>query len=60
MNRYTFCFIGREVGSLGNTHKCWVKIDAPTLAEAESKLYETHEHITHVATFMVALPDNLE
>ena len=46
MTKYKACFNGREAGAIGEFASFNVIVEAPTIPEAELRLYNTHEHIT--------------
>ena len=48
MIKYTACFVGRLIGSLGESYWINVEIEAENVDKATNKLYETHEHITRL------------
>lgn len=45
MKQFIFLFVGREKGAIGSMQDCRRIVLAENRAEAELKLYETHEHI---------------
>jgi hypothetical protein len=54
LKTFKFSFVGRLIGSIGKSYKCFKTIEAYTCVEAELKLYDTHEHITDLNIFVKA------
>ena len=53
---YIAQFWGRQVAAIGTFHNCTVQVEAKDLEEAKLRLYDTHEHITHLRWTVLKVP----
>lgn len=50
LNLYRVQFVGRKRGAIGIFYQHSIVVEAESASEAESAIYDTHEHVSNVWT----------